>query len=154
MLKRKGFTLIELMIVVAIIGILAMIAIPTFRSMQYDAKRAEVPSNVSAIKKMEEAYQAGEESGNYIAATAYPGSTPGTAQVAWVASSSGGFKTLGWAPDGKVRGVYSVTTSGSAGSTADFTATGLSDVDGNSTLATYTASRTVNTTRHTAKDVY
>ena len=153
MLKRKGFTLIELMIVVAIIGILAMIAIPTFRSMQYDAKRAEVPSNVSAIKKMEEAYQAGEESGNYIAATAYPGSTPGTAQVAWVASSSGGFKTLGWSPNGSVRGVYSVTTSGS-GSTADFKVVGISDVDGDGVFATYIATKSTNATRTTPPDVY
>ena len=36
--KKKGFTLIELIIVIAILGILALIAIPKFGSAQKDAK--------------------------------------------------------------------------------------------------------------------
>ena len=57
MLNRKGFTLVELMIVVAIIGILAAIAIPNFVSMQYKSKRSEVPTNLKAIKTAEVAYE-------------------------------------------------------------------------------------------------
>ena len=56
MFNRKGFTLVELMIVVAIIGILAAIAIPNFVEMQYRAKRAEIPSNVDGIKTAEMGY--------------------------------------------------------------------------------------------------
>jgi type IV pilus assembly protein PilA len=46
---KKGFTLIELMIVVAIIGILAMIAIPNFTKFQCKAKQSEAKTNLKAI---------------------------------------------------------------------------------------------------------
>jgi type IV pilus assembly protein PilA len=53
---RKGFTLIELMIVVAIIGILAAIAIPNFLKFQCKAKQSEVKMALSAMYKVERAY--------------------------------------------------------------------------------------------------
>lgn len=69
MLKnKKGFTLIELMIVVAIIGILAAIAIPNFMSYQCKAKQAEAKSVLGNLRTLQEAYFA--EYDSYAANTA------------------------------------------------------------------------------------
>src|SRR5262245_22895865 len=47
--NQKGFTLIELMIVVAIIGILAAIAVPNFLSYQAKSRQSEVKLHLGAI---------------------------------------------------------------------------------------------------------
>ncbi|MBN1209565.1 MAG: prepilin-type N-terminal cleavage/methylation domain-containing protein [Myxococcaceae bacterium] len=49
MRRQQGFTLIELMIVVAIIGILASIAIPSFIRFQARARQSEVTTNLKSL---------------------------------------------------------------------------------------------------------
>ena len=147
MFNRKGFTLVELMIVVAIIGILAAIAIPNFVSMQYKSKRAEIPQNIKAIKIAEVAYM--QDYDVYVKCSAYP-STPTKTTQQWMKASSGGFKTIDFTPNGDVRGSYMVSTTAT-----NFTATGVSDVDGDTVYATYAATKTENPNNPTTPaDVY
>jgi len=56
--NQKGFTLIELMIVIAIIGILAAIAIPHYLGYSCKAKQSEAKSSLGAIATCQEAYKA------------------------------------------------------------------------------------------------
>ena len=75
--SQKGFTLIELMIVVAIIGILAAIAIPNFLTYQLKSRQSEAKTNLQAIKTSEVAFQA--ERGCYIGTQSEGIATPAAA---------------------------------------------------------------------------
>jgi type IV pilus assembly protein PilA len=54
--SNKGFSLVELMVVVAIIGILAAIAIPNFQRFSAKAKQAEAQTNLSGLFGAEAAF--------------------------------------------------------------------------------------------------
>jgi type IV pilus assembly protein PilA len=84
-MKRSGFSLIELMVVVAIIAFLAMIAVPNFNRFLAKAKRAEAYMNLSSIYAAEKAYYA--EHGKYSD----------------VLTGEGG---IGWKPEGKTYYTY------------------------------------------------
>lgn len=79
-MKRYGFSLIELMVVVAIMAFLAMIAIPNFSRFLAKAKRAEAYMNLSSIYAAEKAYYA--EHGTY-------------------SDLLNGEGSIGWKPEGK-----------------------------------------------------
>ena len=53
---QKGFSLVELMIVVAIIGILAALAVPKFQSFQAKARQTEGKNNLSHIFTLQMSY--------------------------------------------------------------------------------------------------
>ena len=88
MLKgKKGFTLIELMIVVAIIGILAAIAIPNFLKFQAKSKQSEAKTNLKGI---------------YTAETGYFGEQ----------NTYNSFDSVNWAPVGKAKYRYEIGADG------------------------------------------
>jgi type IV pilus assembly protein PilA len=122
-MRRGGFTLIELMIVVAIIGILAAIAIPNFLRFQLKAKSSEGKTNLAAIRTAEESYFA--EYGIYVSSDPSPPAINDNQKVTFVHAIAGmGFDEVGWEPEGQVFFNYSVAISGN-----DFSAAAVANID-------------------------
>lgn len=120
-LKNAGFTTIELLIGVAIVGILAALAIPTFKSYVYRGRVNEAVTVLAEIKTRQEAYRsrfgnyaAVSGSGDWSGVTYTPSTVPGVNAVAWPSSAQ--WEELGLSPPGPVRFRYA-TVAGMPGST-------------------------------------
>ena len=124
--SQKGFTLIELMIVVAIIGILAAITIPNFLRFQLRARSSEGKTNIAALRTAQESYQA--EFGAYVSSLAVPAAVPGPNKVAFNAAvdTLGGFTATGWSPEGRVYFSYAMASNATG---TNYTVDAIADID-------------------------
>ena len=126
----RRFTLVEMMLVVAILMILAAIAVPEYRRAQLKSKRAEVPLNVHGITLALVAYDAAHD--KYLFQAAYVPTTARTKKArAWDTASV--YQTLGFKPDGPVRGSYYSPPFGSTG----IDTVGTCDVDDDAIEASF-----------------
>jgi type IV pilus assembly protein PilA len=139
--NRRGFTLIELMLVVGIIGVVAAVAIPNFVMYQARSRRSEAYTNLSALARSQKAFQAERneyhDSGlPFPDAALYNGGMLGAASMPWDAASQAAFSDVGWSPEGKVFYSYGAYTDAGQGLSCGgcdlcFTAAAYGDVDGN-----------------------
>jgi type IV pilus assembly protein PilA len=128
--SEEGFTLIEMMIVVVIIGILAAIAIPQFARYQLKSKTSEATRNIGAVRTAEEAFSA--KWGKFVLASGVPVGTPGAQKQAWVPPAGNGWLILGFQPSGKVYYQYAVGPAGAvpANGTMGYSADSSFDTSG------------------------
>jgi type IV pilus assembly protein PilA len=117
---HQGFTLIELMIVVAIIGILAAIAIPNFLQYQLRARQTEARTNTMGIKTSMVSYSG--TVGCTPGITANPAGAPTGARQAWGVLAltanlcnvggvfTGSYQDIGFSPSGNVFYQYVVVS--------------------------------------------
>ena len=142
--NRKGFTLVELMIVVAIIGILAAIAIPNFLNFRLKAKTSEAKSNLGAIRSTQVAYFA--EWNTWVGSQNYVpvgGRTNNGSKVAWNnagvngSGSASRFSILGFSPEGQVFFDYNLEGTNYPADVNGFTAHAEGDLDADGGLSNY-----------------
>ncbi len=106
-LKKSGYTLIELMIVLAIVGILASIAIPTFVSHMQRTRTTEAFSVIGEIREAQDAYYA--TFSQYCGPLTWnPASYGAAGAYRSFDFDAAGWDQLGAHPEGRVRFRYRV----------------------------------------------
>ena len=121
MIKSKGFTLLELMIVVSILGIISVVAIPAYTGYITTARMTEAENNIAALKLAQEEFFL--EKNNYF--------TGATATI--LNTNSGGLWTASGS-DGVVNFSYVINSANSA-STYTIIATGSTAAVLNKTIS-------------------
>ncbi len=127
---RKAFTLVELMIVVAIIGILASVAVPNYQVFVLRAKKSEAYVCLDGIRTAEYAYEAAFDT--FLSAAANP-PPPVTRQPRPWDMTKAEWRTLNWEPTGAVRCSYVIDT---RDENSWFKSTAYCDIDGDTNMAT------------------
>lgn len=98
--QNQGFSLVELMVVVAIIGILATVAVPNFMKFQAKAKQTNAKVELSSIFTAEKAFYT--EYSTYHTILPYIGYTPDGCTDAGVCTGAQRYYTTGFASAGGI----------------------------------------------------
>ncbi len=139
---RAGFTLLELMIVVTIVGILAATAMPAFQSYLMRSRANEGRMMVEVIKLRQEAYRS--EFGSYVdSGGANPATVSGMNYVAWTTNAA--WTALGFAPPSNrtrfalstVARAPGVSVRGMTGNDFSFYANATGDLDSDGQAITF-----------------
>ncbi|MEZ4402539.1 MAG: prepilin-type N-terminal cleavage/methylation domain-containing protein [Kofleriaceae bacterium] len=146
---QRGFTLIELMIVVAIIGILAAVAIPQFLDYMKRSKKGEAELNLNAIDKAN--IREYSENAGYVASSqadtpavnCCTQNTGGQKKCAVVAADWGGVATWDALDFEMTKPFYFQYGYAGVVGGASFTATATGDLDCDGTTVTYTLTGTL-----------
>jgi prepilin-type N-terminal cleavage/methylation domain-containing protein len=136
-----GFTLVELMIVVVILGILAAVAIPAFSRYVKRSKTSEATENINGIYNGEVTYYNrspelnGNPSAQFIAATAQPSTVPHSQKATgvWTATD---WTAVGYASDKALYYSYQAFATG-VGSNSVATVRASGDLDGDTTTSQF-----------------
>ena len=120
---QKGFTLIELMIVVAIIGILAAVAIPAYSNYTNKAKFSEIVSMGAATKTSIESCVA---DGTCLSGTGIVNVAYGSGDLPATPSASGNMLSMAVSASGVITGT-AISSQGLAGQTYILSPTVLTD---------------------------
>lgn len=122
--NNKGFTLIELVIIIVVLGILSAIAIPKYQDMSSQAKEASARSSLSAIRSGITIYYANQAVTTGTAAwpTLVQLGTVGTVMAQAIPRNP--YQSTSNAPDSIVTGVTKGTTVGTRGGWAYLASTG------------------------------
>ncbi len=158
---KRGFTLVELMIVVAIIGVLAALAIYGVKRYVTNSKTAEARQMLGRITKdAAAAYQMEKMAGTVLSAGSATGINQALCDTAantvpaaatsikamkyqsaaseWaVGSASTGWKCLKFSIDGAQYFMYQYTATGPTTATGTFNANAFGDLNGDGTLSTF-----------------